>query len=112
MTHEEFNGKINNLLTDPEFAQELKNANNVEEMAELFNANGIAITADVITESLKAAQETGELKEDDLEEVSGGFWGIISAGIAIVKGALDLAPGGKYSKQVQSVFDYWYKRLH
>ena len=111
MTREQFDEKIRNLMADPDFAQKLKATNNVEEMAALFSANGIELSAEDIVESLKAAQGDGELKEEELEAVAGGgLLAIISTGISIVKGALDLAPGGKYSGQVQKVFDYWYKK--
>ena len=76
MTQEQFTKRIGELLADSEFSQALNEAKDTEEAAVLFRTQGIDITAEALEEAIRAAQDTGELKEEQLDDVSGGILSI------------------------------------
>lgn len=63
--------KLKELLMDPDFQDKLEKTNSPEEASELLAQHGIQITPE---ELLKAfAQPEGELDEDTLDGVAGGW---------------------------------------
>ena len=79
MTHEEHNvqQRIEELFNNEELINKFAEVKTPDELVSLFNENGVEFT-DVSKEQLfdafQKAKETDELSEDDLENVSGGFW--------------------------------------
>lgn len=77
------------LLKSEEFAKEIKDMTTTEEIIDAFAAHGMQISEDEIFELgdgfNKAVEETGELSEEELSNVAGGFsiTGIIVGGIII-----------------------------
>lgn len=71
------------LLEKEEFLEKLKGVNTDEECQKLFADNGVELSIDdirmMVEESAKAAK-TGELSDEDLDNVSGGI--IITASTA------------------------------
>ena len=72
---------LEQLKNDPAFIEEIRNAEGAEEIAKLFMAKGIEVTAAQI-ESL--FQEDGELSEDDLDNVAGGVVTELLIGVGII----------------------------
>ncbi|MBR3631018.1 MAG: hypothetical protein IKN55_11195 [Oscillospiraceae bacterium] len=69
--------KINALLQEPDFLEDVLKAESVESVKNLFSGRGLVLAgemidklADAITNALAAA--SGELSEDDLGTVAGG----------------------------------------
>lgn len=110
MTRAEFDEKIKSLQNDPEALNQLQNAPTAETLSKLLNERGIVISADELA-SIDSEEET-ELDTEGMENVTGGgvltLLTIIKVGGDLIKGSLDLAPDGKYGKQVQSVFNKVY----
>ena len=101
-------------LQDPEFVEKARGAQNAEEMAEVFNAYGIEITADELKKSIP--DDEMELDAEEMAAVAGGlslkdFVGGIGNVFGIIKNALDLSPEGPYGKQVQGIFNKCYNFL-
>jgi len=74
------NEKMKALLSSEEFAGKAKECKTAEELAMLFNENGVEITAEelkALAEKIMASAE-GELSDDALEDVSGGVWQILA----------------------------------
>ncbi len=64
--------RIEELLKDEEFVKELEAAEKDADVLELFNKKGIALTeADL--KAVRSEYGSGELSEDNLEEVAGGI---------------------------------------
>jgi len=63
------NNKVNELLANEDFIASLSNAESADEMIQLFADNDVEITAD---ELQALVDESGELSDDDLDDVSGG----------------------------------------
>ncbi len=73
---------IETLLHDEAFAKEIDKANNLEEIAQLFNDKGIEVSAADIQKAMDAS-DNGELNEESLEDVAGGVTPVFAAvGIA------------------------------
>lgn len=71
--------KIKELMNNREFAQRLISAQTPAELVELMDTNGLQLDGitpeeafELVQQQLKGADE--ELAEDDLEEVSGGYF--------------------------------------
>lgn len=76
MENYELKNKIDALCADKEFCENMAMCSTVDELVELFAAEGIEIDAAEMEDALaasQAAQGTGELNEGDLDNVAGGF---------------------------------------
>ena len=71
--------KITALLQDKAFTEKLTSAESADDVSALFKAEGVELTpADIMTiKSRLEAKESGELSEDDLENVAGGVMDLI-----------------------------------
>lgn len=79
--------KVNELLKDSSFIEELKTAENDEDVQKLFAAKGIDLSLDEIAQMVQesiAAHEKGELDEESLENVSGGVIGLLCLGAGAI----------------------------
>ena len=69
--------KINELIKNEAFAEEIKDVETAEGLQAAFKAHGVELTlAEVEAICIRIAVETGnveELSENDLEDVAGGF---------------------------------------
>lgn len=68
--------KLKSLMADEAFVNKLLELETPEEVCAAFEKEGITVTADEISklkEKLESAGTEGELSEDALEEVAGGF---------------------------------------
>lgn len=75
MTQEEMQKKVNDLMANEVFAQKVSACETCEELAEMFNGEGLAVTAEEMEtalEQISVANADGEISEGDLEDVSGG----------------------------------------
>lgn len=82
--------KANELLESPAFLEQLKQAENHEEVQALFAQNGVALEIADIELMCKVAcenSEGGELSEDELSEVSGGVLITASAAACFMVGS-------------------------
>lgn len=70
---------IEDLLQDAEFTKQVENAERLDDVVELLNKKGFEVTAEDLTNALKAAN--GELSEENLEDVAGGTSLAIKAGV-------------------------------
>ena len=82
--------KLENLQNDKEFMDKLAEANDVESIKALLAAKGIEMSDEEIKEALDRS-DGGELSENDLENVAGGF--SVLGGIAILAFLIGLARG-------------------
>ena len=82
---------LEQLKNDAAFVEEIRNADNSEEIAKLFEVKGINVDASQIA---AICNEGGndELNENDLENVTGGVVGIL-AGVAAILFLAGLAKG-------------------
>ena len=89
----DINAKLNELLANPEFYQEGKEVKSVEDFVDLLRKHNLELTADeaegVLAQlGMLIEQQSGELSEDDLENVAGGGVSIVIGGLSVViKGA-------------------------
>lgn len=82
---ENYNEKVAQLLENDEFRASIENAGSLEKVAELFTDAGYEVTADDIRQAAALdVNENGELTEDALENVSGGWIGAVIKGAAII----------------------------
>lgn len=63
--------KLNELLMDPDFQDKLEKTNSPEEASELLAQHGIQITPEELLNAF--VQPEGELDEDTLDGVAGGW---------------------------------------
>ena len=84
--------KLKSLMADEAFVSKLLERETPEEVCAAFEKEGITVTADEISkikEKLEGAETEGELSEDALEEVAGGFvllWTAITYGVTALTG--------------------------
>lgn len=84
---------LEQLKNDPAFIEEIRKAEGAEEIAKLFMAKGIEVTAAQI-ESLLQEDGEGELSEEDLDNVAGGITEIL-VGIGVLLFLAGLAKGAR-----------------
>lgn len=107
MTREEFDEKIKTMQNDPIIMEQIRNAPDAETLSTIFKDYGIIVSADEL-ESISLDEES-ELTPEAMAEVSGGgLFTLVCAGVKLIKVGLDHAPGGKYEKEVQTVFNKVY----
>lgn len=81
--------RINALLADEAFVAKMEQAESVEAVAALFQAEGVEVTAEEIGEYLGKIED--ELDENALDDVAGGAAAlIIAGGMVIAKALYDL----------------------
>ena len=71
MNRNEMAEKVSALLQDESFKGKLENAEDLDEVAASFRAEGIQVTAEELATAMDQTAD-GELNEDELENVSGG----------------------------------------
>lgn len=71
------------LLQDESFAKAVENAENLDEIAGLFNSRGIDVSSSDIQKAMDAVQN-GELSESNLEAVAGGVVTPVVVSAAII----------------------------
>lgn len=103
----DFAEKFAELITNDEFAAQLKGLRDREEIKKQFQNNGLDLTdemMDAIMDKLARYEETGELDEETLSLVSGGFLVHV-----IVGGVFGALAGGGVGAAVGAVagFTLW-----
>jgi len=93
--------KINELVSDKEYVKHLMSLGSLEEMSKELEKKDIDLSPDELRKigQLIKKKESGELTDEELEEVAGGFVGwLVAAGIvgAALSGA-GLYYGTKYA---------------
>lgn len=73
MIRDEVMEKLSPLWENEEFVKAMAAAETDEDVIKLFADNGISVTEEEVAEVRASAATMGELDEEDLEEVSGGF---------------------------------------
>lgn len=86
MTKQEITEKVQKLMEDEQFKVKLANAQDLDEMAALFQSEGIQVTGSDLEAAAMMSQDDEELDEEKLESVAGGLAPIIVAGIIIFVG--------------------------
>ena len=79
--------QVNELLKDESFIEELKTAENDEDVQKLFAAKGIDLSLDEIAQMVQesiVAHNNGELDENSLDNVSGGVIGTLCLGFCAI----------------------------
>lgn len=83
--------KVKVLVQDEAFVKALINCDNPEDVQKLFADHGVELTLEEVTQMGKALEkmdpQSGELSEDDLEDVAGGALGIVMGGVITVIGS-------------------------
>ena len=86
------------LLSDEAFNKEAEGITTADEFQTLFAKHGVELTAEEVEklcEAIVKSQESGELNENELENVAGGFGFILGLSIGVAVGA---AAGYVYGK--------------
>ena len=78
--------KLDALMENEAFVEELKTVETVEQAVALFDREGVKVTADELNKIVEDGQ-SDNLSEDDLDNVSGGC--LIHLGIHIIRGILN-----------------------
>ena len=88
MNKQELITTVQNLMQDDTFKAKLEKADDLDAMAALFQAEGIQVTGADLYAAAEKYDEKGELQEQDLENVAGGFAisGLIGAAIILFIG--------------------------
>ncbi len=86
MNNQEIVAKVQALMQDEQFKEKLANAESLDEMAGFFRDEGIEVTGADLEAALEASKNGEELSEESLENVAGGFSGILAAGAIIFIG--------------------------
>ncbi len=95
MNLQEIKEKVEQLMQDEQFKAKLSNIEDLDEMAALFQNEGIQVTGADLEAALENQSTSEELSEESLENVAGGFAtglliaGIIIGGIGILQGYVD-----------------------
>ena len=87
MNKQELMEKVKALMENEAFTDKLATANNLDEMAAMFQAEGIHVTGADLEAVSEKKQSNAELSEDALDQVAGGGW-IAAAIIVFVGGSL------------------------
>lgn len=89
--------KLNALFANNEYIEKIKGLDNIDGIYEAVVAEIPEVTKEELTAFLTAISErmhTGEISEDELENVSGGFgWAALGAGIVVAGGVVALING-------------------
>ena len=101
------NDILNNLIGNEAAREELQKTTSPEELSQALKAYGIACSAEEINEAIASLDNNGELSEDSLDSVAGGFatgaliaWAVlIWLGIGYIRGSIDGVKCDKKSKK-------------
>ena len=89
--------KLNELFANDEYIQSIKDLDNMAAIYASVSAKIPGVTEEELSEYLTAvskAMAAGEISENDLDNVSGGFgWAALGAGIAATYGVVKLING-------------------
>lgn len=89
MNKQELMDKVKMLMENETFKAKLEEANDLDEMAAVFQAEGINVTGADMETIAANIQGTDELTEENLDAVAGGMAPIVALGIiAFVGGSL------------------------
>ena len=92
----------------PEMIEKAKATKNAEELLELAKANNVEMTADeAATYFAQLNPKSGELSDDDLDNVAGGLGGCFSFGNSIRKGAKVRVLNGQKCRKCGSDIGYY-----
>ena len=92
----------------PEMIEKAKVTKNAEELLELAKANNVEMTADeAATYFAQLNPKSGELSDDDLDNVAGGLGGCFSFGNSIRKGAKVRVLNGQKCRKCGSDIGYY-----
>ena len=92
----------------PEMIEKAKVKKNAEELLELAKANNVEMTADeAATYFAQLNPKSGELSDDDLDNVAGGLGGCFSFGNSIRKGAKVRVLNGQKCRKCGSDIGYY-----
>ena len=75
--------RIEELFDNEELLEKVFTAKTPDELWELFKENGVIfedVTKEEVFDAFQKAKNTDELSEEELEDVSGGFWLKLSVG--------------------------------
>ena len=88
MNKQEIIEKVKQLMQDEQFKSKLSDAENLDEMAVLFQNEGIQVTGADLEAALENQLTSEELTEESLENVAGGFAfsGLLVAGCILFIG--------------------------
>lgn len=95
MNLQEIKEKVEQLMQDEQFKAKLSNIEDLDEMAALFQNEGIQVTGADLEAALENQSTSEELSEESLENVAGGFpaafaiAGIIIVGVGLAQGIWD-----------------------
>ncbi len=103
MNKKEMAQKFESLKNDKDFAEQMAMVETVQDVQEIFAKNGIELSVEDIERSMAFAQAkeaNGELSEEMLDDVSGGFvFALVGAwtlfNVAIFGGAYKLSRSGR-----------------
>lgn len=96
-------------VNTPEFQKKMEEAGSLAELAEVFKAEGIEIAEEDLVKLSQELQESGELNENDLDEVAGGS--VIGAGVVAIKFFWGITPGKNNREKAQYIVNWWYNAL-
>ena len=86
MNKQELMEKVKSLMQDEQFKAKLSDADDLDSVAALFRAEGIQVTGADLESAMDNQQTDGELNEEALDNVAGGFGGILAAACIIFIG--------------------------
>lgn len=86
MNQENIQSVIEKAFADKEFVANLAKITTAEEAQKAFAAKGIEMTLDEVQQVGDLMAQQGELSEDDLDNVAGGF--AITTGYAVIIGGV------------------------
>lgn len=96
---EQFQEKFEELMSNEDFRNQLKGLKERESIKNLFSNNGLELSDEVLDATMneiKRLEETGELDENALEFISGGWsWGNFAKG-ALAGACIGYLSGGGY----------------
>lgn len=103
------NKKMEALFENETFVKELQEQAGPEQIRELFAKNGVVLSDEELAEFLAAGKkvETGELSTGELDNVSGGVIGTLSA-ILAATWSWSCSVYGSPEKAVEGITTYWY----
>lgn len=79
MTQEKNDMLVKAMLDNDQLLADISRANTADDLHTIFQQAGLDVSMEESEELMAAARNNGELSEQDLEKVSGGFLGITAA---------------------------------
>ncbi len=113
MTKEEFEAKLLALSEDEEFKEKAQAAKSIDELRKVYEDAGIGLDEEDFLEFVKVSNTTfaeGEVSEEDLENVAGGF-DPVSLALMALGFTWSLVPGKTNRDKTQYLINWYYKHL-